>query len=224
MTRAHITFNGRRRVSGVLRVMRRTRGARIYVFRADGLQLGSWLPWAILRWLPLDLRIPKTMVIKHYDNAKSEADAFKDERSASEALDKIQGDGIPYWYGQVQINNTPALAVAKQYLRGRSLLDAIKNPPRQDAYMLCEGLTHCFHQISTCGVLQLDAEPNRLDDLMLVTLPRTMLVITIVSAGSVLVLCLWSAGHLTATLVCVSFCSFPNNVSVANEIRQSSLF
>lgn len=218
MQRVDIHFDKRRCLRGNLQLLRRTNGAFIYTFQTSGLSLGSWLPWTVLRLLPLEMRMPNTIVIKQYDSldggSREDLAAFAQERAAFESMGLIQGDGVPYWYGQVKIEDGEALAVAKQYLRGESLHRLATTPSHPSAQELCSGIVHCYDQISTCGVLQLDAEPGRLDDLMLVTQTRTAAVIGVVFIGVVVVLFAPRSGLKLLTIFIYVRASFAVNESI----------
>lgn len=202
-------------VSGSWELKHTTLDAEIYLFVARGWMPLPWMPQEILGLLPVHLRVPRTVMIKVYTDEPDPTrgitpeELFDQERKAFETMDRFQPKGVVRWYGAVDILHDKRQAVAKQYLEGRPLHHIRHDKSLQNRTdELCAGIQCCFEQISKCGVLQEDADPDRLDCYILAHgLPRRAMWLTTL-CGFTLAFFLGLLGqHSYALHAIVSFCS-----------------
>ncbi|KYG40762.1 hypothetical protein M433DRAFT_148209 [Acidomyces richmondensis BFW] len=131
--------------------------------------------WASKLW-PSSGNLPEMFVVKEYSKRSGYKDpsvTMEREFACYRILSPLQGVTIPRCYGPVQLQGHDKPALALQFLEGITLWDIAQSAESTayDTDAICRGIDKCFFDISQFGVIQEDAEHDKLDNLMYAKTP-----------------------------------------------------
>lgn len=181
--------------------------SQVFVFEHDAFTLDGLLPRGITRRIAPSWDLPRKLVVKHYCN-EDEKDrdlqaAYSTEVAAYRQMAPIQGCTVPRFYGPVVVDGGDCPAIAVEFLDGVTVWDlCVPGCPAAtycDPDAVSSGITQCFSDISSCGVVQSDCEFDKLDSLMYVGQPKRYLLPAVVA---MLTTAIWLPLWLT-TMLCV---------------------